>query len=416
MDMTDNTMCFKTWYDLTIDIPEKYFYWCCKTIRTKEQIDPTRFNSENLTLDYIINNPVIRKRKRELLSGVRSIECKDCWDNEDSSGSSFRKLYHRNNNTHSLSDFDNKDLLNTDLTRKIELVLTNRCNSACVYCWEGLSSRWQKETGKKFPDTDDKTFDKVIEVLHEYWNAELHNKKRINFSLLGGEPFFTNHMYSFIENFINKIDVKNTQQLTIDITTNLNFTDKVFNKFLHLVKQNDKINYNLIVSIEATEDKFEYIRWGTDWDNWSRNFDLVIDNIHNTGNLNLSIGSAHNSLSLPYIVDFLKFIENKNIKSPVKMISNWVDFPYPLSINMIDKRHVSVIDDAIEYIDTMKTKILSKNHYINGLRAMKDMINRDISSEELDNSEKFFSVLENRRNVSYSTVFPHFSELIKDDK
>ena len=225
-----NTMCFKTWYDLTIHLPEQYFYWCCKTILDEDQINPTKFDAETLSLDYILNNPVIQKRKQELASGIRSRECKECWDNENATGSSFRTAYYGNDFSNLTDDYL-KVLPEKDLTRKIEIVLTNKCNSACVYCWEGLSTRWQKETGNKFKDTDDLVFDKVIEVLKEYWNTELKNKKYLSFSLLGGEPFFSNHMFDFIEKFINTLDISDNQTIEIETTTSLNFNHKIFDRF-----------------------------------------------------------------------------------------------------------------------------------------------------------------------------------------
>ena len=107
----------------------------------------------------------------------------------------------------------------------IELELTNKCNMACVYCWEGLSSRWQKEVGRHHPDTDDKIFDKVIELLKEYWHSSLNHHQKVNFSLLGGEPFFSNHMFKFIEDFVIEINdtKKDFKEVEITVTTNLNF-------------------------------------------------------------------------------------------------------------------------------------------------------------------------------------------------
>ena len=410
-----DSMCFKTWYDLTIHLPEQYIYWCCKTIRTKEQIEPTKFDSNNLTLDFIINNPIIQKRKRELVSGVRSPECRDCWSNEDATGSSFRTAYYGNDFSN-LTDSHLNDLPNKDLTRKIEIVLSNNCNTACVYCWEGLSTRWQKETGVKFKNTDDAVFEKVINVLNEYWDAELKNKKKLTFSLLGGEPFFSNHMFDFIEKFINKLDVQDGQTIEIETTTNLNFTEKTFNRFVNLIKKNDKIRYTINVSGEAIEKKMEYIRWGTKWETWDKNFDNVCSFAKELPMLNIAIGSAHNSLSLPYLKDFLQYIENKNLKIPLTMVSNWVDFPEPLSIGMLDKNRQTEVDEALHFFDNMKTKIIRREHYRNALVNMKNVVGKEITPSDYKKSYSFFKILEDRRNISFSSVFPHFSELIKTDK
>ena len=413
MQNLKNTMCFKTWYDLTIHLPESYFYWCCKTIRDKEQIEPTKFDINILNekgLDYFIKNPIIQKRKKELTSGIRSKECSDCWRSEDSSGVSFRTSYYGNDFSKKTDD-DIIQESQQDLTRKIEIVLTNKCNSACVYCWEGLSSRWQKETGNKFEDTKQDEFDKIIRILNDYWTTELKNHRYLSISLLGGEPFFTEHLFYFIENFVNKLSIEN-QILEIEITTNLNYSQKVMDRFFNLIKNNNRVTYIINVSAEAIENKFEYIRWGSSWNTWDNNFEYLINKYYEHQNIKISIGSAHNSLSLPYALDFLKYIERKEIKFPIILTSNWVDFPYPMSVSALPASFKDNIQETIDYVNTMKTKIIRKSDYIRNLETIKSML----GTANDEKSKIFFHTLEKRRNISFSDVFPHFSELVKTDK
>ena len=98
------------------------------------------------------------------------------------------------------------------------------------------------------------------------------------------------------------------------------------------------------------------------------------------------------------------------------MVSNWVEFPYPLSIGMIEKNREKDIDEALIFFDSMKTKMIRKEHYRNAITNMKNIIGKEISSEDYVRSTEFFTNLENRRNISFSDVFPHFHELIKTDK
>lgn len=400
-----DTMCFKTWHDLTIDLPQKHIYWCCKTVLDKSQIEPATFTANTLSLDFIKNNPIIKQRKQKLMSGIRAKECAECWDSEDLTGNSFRTNYQAN-------AFSNKtdsqiiELARQDLTKKIEIVLTNKCNSACVYCWEGLSSRWQKETGRYFNDTEIEILDKTINVLVEYWQTELQYKNDIEISLLGGEPFFTEHMFYFIENFCNKVDSGN---IVVNVTTNLNYNSSLLEKFFDIVKDS-KIRYNIIISAEAIEDKFEYIRWGSKWKTWDRNFDILLAKKLEYENVTIAIGSAHNFLSIPYINDLLNYIENKNIKFPIQLSSNWVEFPPELSVKNLHPSQKTIIDNALENIHNMKTKIIDKKQYINTLISIKSQI----GTRKPDKS--FYDKLEKRRNIAFSDVFPHFDDNFKTDK
>jgi hypothetical protein len=400
-----DTMCFKTWHDLTIDLPQKHIYWCCKTVLDKSQIEPATFTEHTLSLDFIKNNPIIKQRKQELMTGIRAIECKECWDSEDLTGNSFRTNYQANSFSNK-TDSQIIELARQDLTKKIEIVLTNKCNSACVYCWEGLSSRWQKETGKYFNDTEIEILDKTIDVLTEYWQTDLQHKNDIEISLLGGEPFFTDHMFYFIENFCNKIDNEN---IIVNITTNLNYNSSLLEKFFNII-EDSKIRYNIVVSAEAIENKFEYIRWGSKWKTWDDNFDVLLVKKLEYENVTITIGSAHNFLSVPYINDLLNYIENKKIKFPIQLSSNWVEFPPELSVKNLQPHHKLNIDDAIENVRNMKTKIINRKQYINTLTSIKNQVGT------LNVDKSFYDVLEKRRNISFSDVFPHFHELVKTDK
>jgi hypothetical protein len=197
--------------------------------------------------------------------------------------------------------------------------------------------------------------------------------------------------------------------LKIFVTTNLNYNSSLLEKFFDNIKDS-KIRYNIIVSAESIEDKFEYIRWGSKWETWDRNFDMLLAKKLECENVTITIGSAHNFLSVPYINDLLNYIENKKIKFPIQLSSNWVEFPPELSVKNLQPHHKLNIDDAIENVRNMKTKIINRKQYINTLTSIKNQV----GTRNLDKS--FYDVLEKRRNISFSDVFPHFHELVKTDK
>lgn len=432
-----NTMCFKTWNDMIISLPQRTVKWCCKAQYTAEQEKQLTFDLDILEregLDFFVNNPVLAQRKYELSGGTRSSDCGGCWKTEDVSGSSVRTEYTKNfepmwkrrlekaeHHPKKAIQF-HQEMQQHDGFRFIELELTNKCNMACVYCWEGASTRWQKETGNIMPDTEDAIFSKVIELLNEYWEGDLGKNNHVNFSLLGGEPFFTNHMYEFLEDFIiNLNDTKRTEQrIDVTVTTNLNFPKSKFNKFLKLVERTPNITYNMQLSGEAVGKRSEYIRWGLNWDNWMQNIDAFFINSKRLNNLVVGFGCAHNSLSFLYFKEYLELIENKVIehdfKRPIYMHHNWVDNPFPLSVAMIDSKHLDTIDDIINYYDNMQAKIVPRSRYRSLLETLRSHVASEISDNDKENAFRYFDTLEQRRNISFSDVFPHFSELIKDDK
>lgn len=432
-DMT-NSMCFKTWNDLIISLPNRTVKWCCKTQMAPELDNELKFDLETLEeqgLDFFINHPILKQRKYDLSGGTRSQDCIGCWKSEDISGESVRTTYNSqyqpmwkrrfemSQNHPKKSIQFHQEMQQQDLFNFIEIELTNKCNMACVYCWEGLSSRWQKEVGRYHPDTDDLIFDKVIELLKEYWHSNLKHHPTVNFSLLGGEPFFSNHMFKFIEEYIVEINdtKKDFKEVKVTVTTNLNFPKAKFDQFLKLVERTPNITYNMQLSGEAVGKRSEYIRWGLNWDNWMSNVDAFFINSKKLNNLIIGFGCAHNSLSFLYFKEWLELIEAKvkehDFKHPVYMHHNWVDNPFPLSVAMIDPKHLDKVDEIIEYFDNMKTKIVPRARYRNLLETLRSHVASDVSDSDKEDAFRHFGTLEKRRKISFAEHFPHYNELIK---
>ena len=424
----DDTMCWKAWSDLMISLPNKSVKWCCKTSYTKKQSQELKFDADTLDLEFLINHPILQKRKRELSSGIKSTDCKQCWENEAKSGVSTRitsqkqieylMLNTRYNKLKKSGEFSDT-VSALDLIHDIEIELTNKCNMACVYCWEGLSSRWQKETGKKFSDTDDIVFDKVIDLLNEYWDKKLKHSGYVNFKLQGGEPFFTEHMFEFIERFLKRIDAEKgpRQQIFVNITTNLNFPKQKLDRFIELVKETTGINYTIQASCEATGKQAEIIRWGLNWKNWDSNFRKFLSESVSLNNLHIGIGCSHNSLSIPYFLDFVKYIDNTiadlKYKKAIIYHRNWVDNPEYMSPGTLEQHHIDAVDDTINYLkNESPTNIIEKPLLIENLRNIRAMIGKKTSDNIKHESYEKFTRLEQRRGISFAEHFPHYSELI----
>lgn len=413
-----DTMCFKTWNDLIISLPNKTVNWCCKTELTEDQRAEVTFDLDILEakgLDFLLNHPTLQKRKYELSNGIQSADCSGCWKSEEASGTSTRTEHIRKNNPL----FNKKLDLSSDLFQFVELELTNKCNMACAYCWEGQSSRWQKETGRRFPDTEDAIFEKVLQLLNEWWNSTLKHKDFITFSLLGGEPFFTNHMYQFIEEFIVNINdtITDGQEVVLVVTTNLNFPKHKYDKFIELVKRTPNIRYEMQLSGEALGKRSELIRWGLDFDKWNQNVDSFFKQSKETKNLILGFGCAHNSLSLPYFKDFLIYLNEKINKfdydKEIIMHHNRVQDPLWLSVLGLDPSHTNTIQEQIDYFIDMSGTFDDKQGYISVLRDMKSMVSGKVSTEAKQLAKKQFEILEKRRKISFSDHFPHYHELIE---
>jgi len=412
-----DTMCYKTWNDIIISLPKKTVSWCCKTNLTAQQTKETTFNLDILNtqgIDFLFNHPILQKRKNNLATGVRCPDCHVCWESEDRSGQSHRTLYTKT--YESKESFTGEFDYDTPATF-IELELTNKCNLACVYCGPQLSSRWQKELKQRHPDTEDEIFHKVMELFTEYCNTKLTNEPYINISLLGGEPFFTDHMYIFLE-YLSKFHVKSEQEVTVTITTGMAFPEKKFTKFIELIERTPNIIYIMQLSGEAIDERAELIRWGMDFKTWNNNLDMFLTESARLKNLVIGFGCAHNALSLPYFKDFLVYINKKlakhEYKSLVWFLINYIEEPQHLSISMLNSHHADAVTEQIEYMENEMTNLYKKDEYTTMLKSLRNQIlNANITPEMKQNASKEFEMLENRRGISYKSEFPHFDEIIK---
>ena len=403
-------MCYKTWNDIIISLPKKTVSWCCKTNLTEQQTKETTFDLDilnNKGIDFLFNHPILQKRKKELATGIRCADCHVCWESEDRSGESHRTLY----TNHSVEfDYDTPATF-------IELELTNKCNLACVYCGPQLSSRWQKELKQRHPDTEDEIFHKVMDLLAEYFNTKLTNKPYINISLLGGEPFFTDHMYIFLE-YLSKFHVKSEQEVTVTITTGMAFPERKFTKFIELIERTPNLIYIMQLSGEAIDKRAELIRWGLNFETLDNNLDMFLTESARLKNLVIGFGCAHNALSLPYFKDFLVYINKKlakhEYKSVVWFLINYIEDPQHLSISMLNNYHADAVTEQIEYMENEMTNLYKKDEYITMLRSLRNQIlNANVTTEMKQNASDEFKRLENRRNISFKSEFPHFDELVK---
>lgn len=428
-----NSMCFKTWNDIIISLPQRTVKWCCKTASTKEQDEQVKFDLDTLNLDFLINHPILKQRKYDLSGGTRSKDCIGCWVAEDAGKESVRTSYNRNFIPHWVHRLENSSnhpkksvqfhqkTMNLDAFKFIEIELTNKCNMACAYCWEGSSTRWQKETGRRMPDTDDAIFTKVIDILNEYWETRLKDENYIEFSLLGGEPFFTDHMYQFIEDFVvNLNDTKqDDQEIVITVTTSLNFPKKKFDKFIELIERTPNITYMMQLSGEAVGKRSELIRWGLIWDTFDTNLTMFLKEGMRLDNLVIGFGCAHNSLSLPYFKDYLVYLNDKLEENfftkPIFMHTNWVDYPNHLAVRMVDPKHADAVQDAIDYFnDGFYENVNRRNVYNDVLNTIKSQVEMEVSTESKEENAFTFNELATRRNISFIEEFPHYNELICD--
>lgn len=117
----------------------------------------------------------------------------------------------------------------------ITLMLTNRCNLCCTYCFEGE---------KVNKDMTKETVEKVIDYLVEKLLSE--KIKSANISFFGGEPLLKFDLIKYAIAYIESKDM--VEKFTFGITTNGTIANEEIYQFL------EKYDFNVILSLDGPKE------------------------------------------------------------------------------------------------------------------------------------------------------------------
>jgi radical SAM protein with 4Fe4S-binding SPASM domain len=273
--------------------------------------------------------------------------------------------------------------------KQVDLRWDNTCNFACVYCSPNLSSTWEKELNIKIQKPNKNSKQKLKEFVFE----NITNLS--NVYLAGGEPLLMKENEEFLELLYNK-----NPNVTIRVNTNLSKTKtKVFN-FLTKFP-----NVHWTVSLDSMDKEFEYMRYGSKWDDFCNNL-VIIKNLNHKISFNM-LWTILNLKSLFYTIDYLNklgFHNNSFILGPVRK-------PDFLNVKNLPQK---IKDDMINFIMyrlEQKPGFLLEDSYKNLLSY--------ISLESENNMTLFYEKileLDTRRGTNFNLTFPELYAILQDER
>lgn len=219
----------------------------------------------------LVNSPKMKQLRLDMLNGVESSECRNCYMHEASNVKSFREEGLRsypeaieevvtNTNTDgSVSEFNMK---------YFDMRFTNLCNFKCRTCGQEYSSQWEQENRKHVPGFD-KSFPKGAnkELLQDTID-QIANLQKAYFA--GGEPLIMEEHYILLEEMIRqgRTDIELVYNSNI---SNLNYKNK---DLIGLWKHFNR-NVQVYASVDHVKERAEYIRHGTDWGVIEQNINIL---------------------------------------------------------------------------------------------------------------------------------------------
>jgi|TARA_R110000803_G_scaffold29649_2_gene67496 radical SAM protein with 4Fe4S-binding SPASM domain len=341
-------------------------------------------NVKNTTLEEILTtSKKLKEIRRDMLDNKFPHNCSDCYDKEKHhTNLNFENISNRLYHVKILKDSPfklYKDEHQFEL-QQMDLRWRNTCNFACVYCDSHFSSVWAQFEGQP-----DKMTNSAMNETFEFVKKNIKNLKTIY--MAGGEPFL-------IKENIKVIDLvqKENPDLLLRINTNLSIlTPKLYDQLKTLK------NVHWIVSAEATDQKFNYIRWPGKYSTLVANIKKIQELPHK-----VTINMTWNLLCAFNILEFIDDMMENGVH-PNQFVMNFVSDPIEQSVSNITKqqRDVLIVELKKRIDNTNNTFFLYKVY-----EEMIDILNRPLLDTYRTALYNTLMDLDKKRKLNSKEIFP----------
>jgi radical SAM protein with 4Fe4S-binding SPASM domain len=318
--------------------------------------------------------------KKDMLADNKPKNCAGCYlqeKNTSNLSSISSRLYYLKE-IGAKTDLALYDDMNNFSLKHVDLRWTNSCNQACVYCGPEYSSKWAQEMGvriKSKKEARQEVKDFVLEHIEELENVYL----------AGGEPMLMKENYEFL-----KLLKEKNPDCTIRVNTNLSTTETGIFELLCSFK-----NVHWIVSVDAIEEEYEYVRHHGSWKDFVTNLETIRKLDHK-----ISFNMLHFILNYDSIFDCVDYLKDKGFHDNSFIIGPLYK---PERYNLLNLPEHMI--DSVK--KTLKRRLQEnpqgylKNSYENLLSYYSDTVWKKNISSFMEATK----ILNDRRNIDSRRVF-----------
>ena len=353
-------------------------------IRSQRAIGNLKDNSIH---DILISNT---QTKENMLDHKPGQGCNGCYSLEFDKKSfdiiSDRVFYLKELKEVNETLYDNVN--NFDL-HQIDIRWSNVCNFGCIYCHPDYSSKLATELNV----TIEKPTDERYQELKEYIFNNVHQLKHVY--MAGGEPLLMKENLELLALLKEKNPTVNLR-----VNTNLSKVDtRVFEKICEFS------NVHWTVSIDEMAEEFEYVRYGSKWQDFLDNLAIIQQLKHK-----VSFNMLHHILNFMSIFDCVKYLQGMGFHNNSYVIGP-LDAPNYLNIRHLPKDVLYTVQQELEDWISQKPGYLLENSLRNMLQYIKTPMakNIDYCLEEI-------AKIDSRRGLDSKQVFKEFYSLIERGK
>jgi len=384
------------------------------------------------TIDEYINDPELKKIRRQLLEGKRPKNCDSCWMKEDSGLVSLRQIQNEinlDNIDTSLSGITSEGDLDVQNIKYLDITLGNVCNLKCRTCSSWNSHHWIEEE-KQQSDANPHGFE-TAEFMQNYpwfvnafangfFDVVLPTVTHINF--IGGEPLVVKEHYDWLQRIIDKGWAKN---ITLSYNTNTTLIPKKLLDIWDLFKE-----IRLSLSLDAVGDLAYYVRYPSKWKLIERNVEKlkeytktrqqVVVHVHVT----ISVLNIH---AIDQILDWCTEqykdwhffnTENYNHYGYQNLIPhfNLVEDPYYMNIrhlpNIVKEKVNNTLDKAYSKLYNSTIVPNWERHRLESIKNLKTIVNLNRDEKEWQNFIERTINSDRFRNIDIKDYIPWMKDYI----
>ena len=407
--MDDQAMCANKWTYL-------YVHFDAGVVKNCYNVPPrnvTLADIEQYGTDIFFNHPYEIARRQEKLDNIRHSDCNNCWECENRGVRSRRNpepFYEAHRGRF-------KTPRGTEaLPTTLELYFNNTCDLKCIYCDEMSSSQWGSELkrfGEYFPihtNTIESSFKKVF---YEWFEKEGCHEI-LSYNVLGGEPLIQNEFYEFVDYLLDamqRMPNRHNIKPELSLFTNGNTPAKYMDKWLvTLEKLQEHVSIRIDFSNESVGARSEFIRSNLNWNTFESNINRTIEAAKGK-DIRVRLGCAHNALSIPTFIEYLKWADALQKKHEVELTfgSNSVVQPSYLAVwNLTDEFK----NNLTEAVDWIRNNVAHWNEYADYLLTIRDGLGK-YNLDDLISIPRFVERMKERRGLDFAATFPELGNWYK---
>ena len=352
---------------------------CCLAQEEITNEHGNKIELRNSTLLDAYKSKYMQDLRKQFRAGERPETCQMCWE-EEAAGRDSKRI---NSRVRLKELYTQVDWANDtpDQLWFIDLKLGNICNLKCRICGSWSSSKWAAEEMDYLPKGADKkshiaytwlksgTWPEESPDFWENLKSLLPNIKYFEFT--GGEPWLIQEHWDLLEFAVNEGYGKN-----IDIHYNTNATQPP-TRLVPLLSELGRVD--IAFSIDNVGARFEYERFGADWEEANN----IIDATHGLQimykNITTQLCFTINIQNVYYLDELLAWVDTKGFGS---VYFNMLQSPERMSI----QRMTPVAQELV--LNKLKTHFWKSTHYQQEIDNVIRFIENGTGSDGQDFVEK----------------------------